>query len=151
MTHSPRIQAARAAITDLVHAYALHVRSGNPLLCAPLFTADARFETRVSSAGRSPQTSNAMAGRDAIIAHISKAMQAGARLCPMIHNLLIDVNGTDASSNCVMVAMDLQSGTELVGEYVDTYRLDDVWRFTSRTYTILLERRFAPPGAGPES
>src|SRR5579862_1912412 len=151
MKLSAEILEARSAIADLVNTYALHIRAGNPAKCAPLFTTEAVFETRMGSVGSSSRTLNTIAGRDAIIAHITNAMQSGARLCPMIHNLLIEVNGPNASSNCVMAALALQGGTELVGEYVDTYRLDGVWRFTSRTYTILLERRFTEANARPET
>ena len=147
MTNRAELLDARAAIADLVHTYALNIRTGRGAACADLFTEDAVFETR--RADPEVQTLNRLEGRDAVVAYLTKASQSDARVCPMVHNLLIAVDGCEASSNCVMAVVALPGGTELIGEYVDTYRFEDGWRFASRTYTILHER--FGPAAGPRS
>jgi hypothetical protein len=133
---------ARAAIADLVHTYALNIRMREGEACADLFTEDAVFETR--RADPDARMLNRLEGRASIAAYLAKASHGETRVCPMIHNLLITVDGREASSNCLMAALALPGGTELIGEYRDTYRFDGVWRFSSRTYTILHER------AGPQ-
>jgi hypothetical protein len=117
------------------------MRSGS--LCGGLFTEDAVFETR--RADPDPRTVNRLEGRAAITAYLSKASQGDARVVPMIHNLLISIDGQAASSSCLMAALALPAGTEIIGEYRDTYRFDGAWRFSSRTYTIFREH-VAPSG-----
>jgi hypothetical protein len=138
MTDRSEVLDARAAIADLVHTYALNIRRRQGAACTDLFTEDAVFETR--RADPEMRTLNRLVGRDAIVAYLAKTSQGETRVCPMIHNLLITVEGREASSNCLMAALALPGGTELIGEYEDTYRFDGVWRFASRTYTILHER-----------
>jgi hypothetical protein len=129
---------ARAAIADLVHTYALNIRSRQGAACGDLFTEDAVFETRKGEPD--PQVLNRLEGRAAVAAYLTQASQGDSRVCPMIHNLLIRVDGDEAWSNCVMAAVVLPGGAELLGEYQDTYLFDGVWRFSSRTYTLLHER-----------
>jgi hypothetical protein len=129
---------ARAAIADLVHTYALNIRSRRGAGCGDLFTEDAVFETRKGEPDAA--VLNRLEGRAAIRAYLAKASEGASRVCPMIHNLLVNVHGGEASSNCLMVAVVLPSGDELLGEYRDTYRFEGAWRFSSRTYTILHER-----------
>ena len=133
---------ARAAISDLVHTYALNVRSGNGASCAKLFTNDAVFEVRDAPA-RNPEaewlTRSRLEGHDAIAAYVARTATPENRVCPLIHNLLIDVRGREATSTCVMISVVWSSGRQLIGEYLDSYRFEDGWRFTSRIFTILGE------------
>lgn len=146
MTHRAELLDAKAAIADLVHTYALNIRARRGAACADLFTDDAVFETR--RADPEERTMNRLEGRDAIVAYLAKTTQGETRMCPMIHNLLIAVDGARATSNCVMAAVALPGGTELIGEYQDAYRFEDgAWRFTARTYTILHERFGSVAGA----
>lgn len=132
---------ARAAITDLVHRYALRVRAGEGIDCTEFFTEDAVFEVRealVNSPGTA-HTRSRLEGHTAIGAYIGRTATRSARVCPVISNLLIDVRGDDATSSCVMTSIAWASGQQLVGEYRDDYRFDGAWRFTSRIFTILGE------------
>lgn len=132
---------ARAAIADLVHTYALNVRTGNGADCAALFTDDAVFEVREAppsnpAAGRSRSR---LEGRAAIAAYVARTASPENRVCPLIHNLLIDVRGNEATSTCVMISVVWSSGRQLIGEYHDSYNFEKEWRFSSRVFTILGE------------
>lgn len=132
---------ARAAIADLVHRYALHVRSGEGIDCGEFFTDDAFFEVReapVANPGAA-RTRSRLEGHAAISSYVARTTQPETRVCPIISNLLIDVHGNEATSSCVMTSIVWASGRQLVGEYRDTYRFDGRWLFTSRTFTILGE------------
>lgn len=140
--------AAKGDIADLVNAYALNVRSRNASGSGDFFTEDAWFETwRIPPGEAAPVLANRLEGRDAILAYITKASQGAVTVCPMIHNLLIEVNGRQAASNCVMAAVTIPGGAEIIGEYQDTFAFDGRWRFSSRRYVILLERP-APASGG---
>jgi hypothetical protein len=60
-------------------------------------------------------------------------------VCPLIHNLLIQINGREATSTCVMTSLVWSSGRQIVGEYQDSYRNETGWRFASRIFTIIGE------------
>ncbi len=137
---------ARAAIEDLVYAYARNIRAGKGGDCAELFTKDAVFEIREApldghAVGR---VRAKLAGHDAILGYLVQSVSSTRRICPMIHNLLIRVNGQEASSDCVMTAF-VSNGQRLVGEYQDRFRYEGSWRFSSRGFTILSE--FGPTTA----
>jgi hypothetical protein len=129
---------SRAAISDLIHLYALNIRNGNPAKNASLFTEDAIFEVRRSEpAGCGAiRTVSRSVGRDEVMASITHS-SSQARVCPLIHNLLIDVQGNEAASNAMMIARVLDKGMALLGEYQDRFRREDCWRFSSRIYTII--------------
>jgi hypothetical protein len=133
---------ARASIEDLVHRYARCVRTGNAEDCANLFTQEATFEVREVNPGdpNSLRTRSTLQGRDAIVNYLNHGGAGGGSVCPLISNLLIQVAGREATSNCVMTALVWASGQSIVGEYLDTYRYDNGWRFTSRIYTIFRAR-----------
>jgi hypothetical protein len=137
---------ARATIADLVHTYALHIRTGNGSRCADLFTDDAFFEIREAPAatGDTPRVRARLEGKNAIVSYLGRTTTTEARVCPFIYNLLVDVNGREATSNCLMTTLVWSSGHQLVGEYHDSFRFDDRWRFSSRVFTILGEFAFAP-------
>lgn len=139
--------AARAAIADLVHTYALNIRTGNGVECAQLFTEDAVFEVREAlvSSSEPGRTRSRLTGRDAITNYVARTSAPETRVCPLIHNLLIQVNGHEASSSCVMTSLVWASGKQLIGEYQDSYRYENGWRFTSRIFTILGEFSYATP------
>ena len=133
--------AARAAIADLVHTYAKNVRTGNGSECAKLFTENAVFEVREALPG-SPglaRTRSKVTGHDAIASYVSRTAAPEARVCPLIHNLLIQIDGHEATSSCVMTSIVWSSGKQIIGEYQDSYRYETGWRFTSRIFTILGE------------
>ena len=132
---------ARAAIADLVHTYALNIRTGNGAECVKLFTEDAVFEVREARVG-SPgvgQTRSRLTGHDAISNYLARTATPEMRVCPLIHNLLIQITGREATSTCVMTSLLWSSGQQVIGEYQDSYRYQTGWRFTSRVFTILGE------------
>ena len=133
---------ARAQIEDLVYRYARCVRTGNAEDCVNLFTEEATFEVREVNPGdpNSMRTRSTLQGRDAIVSYLNHGGAAGGSVCPLISNLLIQVAGREATSNCVMTALVWASGRSITGEYLDTYRYGNDWRFTSRIYTIFRAR-----------
>ena len=128
---------SRASITDLVHRYAKNIAAGRFEDCAPLFTEHATFEVRQATPGNpeSVRTLTKLVGVGAILSYVTRSGAGG--VCPMIHNLLIDVSGHEATSSCVMAATVWANGQVIVGEYEDSYRREGDWRFISRVYTIL--------------
>jgi SnoaL-like domain len=137
---------ARAAIADLVHRYALNIRTGNPADCAKLFTEDVIFEIRDAPFGSSSpaQTRSRLTGRDETLSYLIRAAGSETRVCPLIHNLLVHVSGSEATSSCVMTSVVWPGGRQMIGEYDDRYRYESGWRFVSRVFTIMGEF-----GSGP--
>jgi ketosteroid isomerase-like protein len=132
---------ARLAITDLVHRYALNIRRGNGSACVALFTEDAVFEVREAPPG-SPgpgRTRSRLSGHAAIEQYLVRSTATQTRVCPLIHNLLIEVNGHEASSTCVMTSPVWPAGTPIIGEYQDAFRHEGGWRFCSRVFTIFVD------------
>ena len=127
---------SRAHIADLVHRYANHIIAGQYQQCAALFTAQAIFEVRQAKPGASATARmlNRAEGVEAIVAYLARS--GSGSVCPMIHNLTIDISGDEANSSCIMAATVWAGGQVLIGQYADTYGRDREWRFTSRTYTI---------------
>jgi hypothetical protein len=139
---------ARAAITELVHVYALNIRSGNPAACARLFTEDAGFEVRERLGGTGTiRARSTLTGRAAITAYLAAGAASQTRLCPLIQNLIIHVSGQEATSSCTMIAFVLTTGDRILGEYEDSFRYEDEWRFCSRIFTILGEYPIHAEGA----
>jgi hypothetical protein len=131
---------ARAAIADVVHGYAFNIRSGNAGACEQLFTEDAVFEVRERTGGAGiTQTRSKLSGRTAITAYLTDGAASQIRLVPLIQNLIVRVNGRQATGTSAMIAFVLPNGKGILGEYEDSFRHDDVWRFSSRIYTILGE------------
>ena len=133
---------SRAAIEDLVHRYALNVRDRKGDDCHALFTDDATFEVREiepADPTAQAQTRNLLRGKDAIRDYVGRSSKSNMRICPMIHNLLIEMEGDSARSSCIMTTRTWPAGQEMIGQYDDTYHYEDgQWRFRSRTYTIFL-------------
>jgi hypothetical protein len=73
------------------------------------------------------------------MAYLNDGAASQTRLCPLIHNLIIRVNGQQASSNSAMLVFVLTTGKKILGEYADSFRYQHDWRFCARTYTILGE------------
>ena len=132
---------ARTEITDLVYRYALNIRGRTAAACMELFTEDGVFEVRQGSfvdPGVS-QIRSQVVGRDAIGTYLNRAAASETRMCPVIHNLLVSVNGHEAESNCVMIAHMWPSGQQMIGEYKDRYRYENGWRFSVRSYTMFVQ------------
>ncbi len=141
--------ASRTAIADLVHGYALAIRQGAAARCPAMFTTDGRFEVREGDP-RDPASGRRLAlaeGREAVGRYIA-ASTARVRMLPMIHNLIIELDGDRAAASSLMVGRVWPDGGEVMGEYADSFsREDGVWLFSSRIYTIFREG-LGDPGQG---
>jgi hypothetical protein len=136
----PDETADRLDLADLVHAYARAVRERRTLDCAALFTDDGVFEIRERNPAdpASNQLRAALEGREAIGAYVSTSTGGSVRVCPLIHNLMVSLAGDEAEGNCVMETRSWPPGSELIGEYHDSFRRTaEGWRFSRRVYTIL--------------
>ena len=121
----------RAEIEALIYRYAQTVRNMKFDDCGALFMEDATFAQRMN------QSSDwfRVFGRAAITAHIANGASIG--VYPMIHNILIDLQGDTATSNCLMTAV-VATGGGIFGEYHDEMRREDgQWRFAARNYALL--------------
>jgi hypothetical protein len=129
---------SRAAITDLIHRYAYNVRNRRGADCAALFTTDAVFEIREANPAdpAAARLRKRLSGRDEIRDYVAAATGSGIIVVPLIHNLLIDVHGNEAHSNCIMTTRTWPSGHEMIGEYHDSLRRESGWLFSARIYTI---------------
>ncbi len=129
---------AHVRITHLVHRYANYIGAGSYQECRALFAPRATFETRHGVPGdpSSIRILNRAEGIDAILDYIGRS--AGS-VCPMIHNLVIDISGDDAIGTSVMAATVWNRQQVIVGRYHDTFRRGSEWLFTSRTYTMFRE------------
>jgi hypothetical protein len=138
---------ARAAIADLVHTYALHIRHANGAECVNLFTANGVFEVREARLDRPgiARTRAKLTGHEEIKSYLARTAASETRVCPVISNLIIQVSGVEASSTCVMTSLVWSTGQQIVGEYADSYRYDNGWRFDSRVFTILGEFSYVSP------
>lgn len=130
--------AAKSAIADLVHTYALNIRRGQADRCGALFTVDATFEVR--DCDPVDQTSARQryikVGRDDVAASIGSSGSA-VRVFPQIHNLIVEVNGDQASATSLMIGKRLPGGGETLGDYQDSFRREGgKWLFSARIYTI---------------
>ena len=130
---------AKADIADLIHRYALNIRSGKGPECAKLYTEDGLFETRMAkpTIADSVQVRKSLTGRDEILQYLLAVAGGGVHVCPLVHNLLIEVDGDQARSSCVMETRTWPAGNEVIGEYHDSFRRTaEGWLFQSRIFTI---------------
>jgi hypothetical protein len=130
------------AIGALVHRYAFHVRRGEGVKCGDLFTADAIYDigqVDARSAGNTPVRNTRIEGRDAIGRYIAGSGSHGIRICPLIHNLLIDVNGDTATATSILESRTWPTGREFIGEYEDNFRREDGrWLFSRRCFMMFM-------------
>jgi hypothetical protein len=146
MTSVPSPADDRAAIADLVHGYALAVRRADPAGAAALFTANGAFETREADPRRWAEwTRRSRAeGRETIAAFIGRST-GRVHMLPMIHNLIVTLDGDRATASSLMVGRQWPGGAEVAGEYADSVlRTAGGWRFLERIYTIYRESSPAP-------
>ncbi|MFT3965461.1 MAG: nuclear transport factor 2 family protein [Sphingobium sp.] len=138
---------ARAAITDLIHRYALHIRRGEPEHCAALFTQDAGFAVRDADgpdAGDVTERAHPR-GREAVMAYVTASSSHGFRVVPMIRNILVTVDGRTATATSLMSSRTWPAGAEVFGEYRDSFREEDGrWLFAGRIFTLYRRRERAP-------
>jgi hypothetical protein len=130
---------ARTAVADLIHQYARHVRMDEPEAVSELFTPDGVFEIREGYPDRPEhKVRSHLAGRAAIHAHLAPN-KGQPHPIPLIHNLIVQVEGATASANCVMKASILGTDHKVFGEYHDRFvREGGRWYFSERRFTIFV-------------
>jgi hypothetical protein len=133
------VMVARTAIAEVLYGYARGIRNGDVSTCVEMFTHDAVFEVRDAAPAEAAgyRVRHILRGREEIRAYLQYGAAASVKAYPLIHNLMIEVNGLEAFSNCMMTAWVLPVGRQVLGEYEDRYRWEQGWRFVSRIYTIL--------------
>lgn len=141
-------QESRAEITDLVHRYSYLVRTGYAGEARVLFAEHGTYEVRESD-GREAQAAGTikrtLSGRQAIADFLAGTARSKIRICPFIHNVMIEIDGDRATGNCIMESRTWPAGHESVGEYRDRYRREGgEWLFESRVYTRF--EQIPPPG-----
>jgi len=132
---------SRAAIAELVHAYARAVRHGDIAAAADLFTADGYFETRQGPAGGETVLRARVEGREQFRAFLAATMPDGRpTVSPLIHNLIVEFDGPDAArGNAMLETISVANGQRTIGEYHDRFlRVEGRWLFAGRTFTIQL-------------
>jgi hypothetical protein len=127
----------RQAIADLIHGHAEHIRAGTLDEALGLFTTDAVFEMGRFHATRPGEVfiAQRVEGAQAILDSKDALAGQGIRLCPMIHNIRIVLDGDTATSTCVAMTTLWPTGDNFIGEYRDRFRRDDGnWRFAARAF-----------------
>ena len=134
----------RAAIADLVHGYALAIRHDRPQDVERLFARDGTFEIRdgtfeIRESGAQARSVQRFESPQALVTYLLP--RKGGHPIPIIHNLMIEIEGDTARASSVMVGPILGTAHETFGEYADSFvREDGEWKFASRIFTI-----FRPP------
>lgn len=132
--------AARQAIADLVHRYGQVVRRDCPEQTADLYVENGVFEVRRGYPDKPDFTvQSRVEGREQIRAMLL-ATKGKPHPVPLIHNLMIEVDGDRASANCVMEGRGSVGQPGFWGEYRDEcLRIDGRWHFVSRCYTMFVD------------
>ena len=128
---------ARFAIADLIHNYTRFIRSDRPEQVPALFAEDGFFEIRDGHPDK-PEFSvrGRLVGREQIGAYLTQG-KGRAHPIPLVHNIIAEVNGDSATSDCVMEGQIYGASQKVFGEYRDTFRrIDGRWYFASRTFTM---------------
>jgi hypothetical protein len=128
---------SRGAIEELIHAYARCVRRDQPEEAPPLFLPDGVFEIRDGHPHEAAHELRArLEGWEQIRAYLAQG-KGRAHPIPLIHNLMVEVEGDTATANCVMEAQIYGTAHKVVGEYRDSFRrVDGKWFFALRTYIV---------------
>lgn len=131
---------AKLAIADLVHDYARAIRHNKVEEVGGMFTPDSFFEVRAGHPSE-PQfeVQERLDGAKAI-GNFMKEGKGRPHPIPLVHNLMIEVDGDRASSICAMEGQVYGTEYRVMGEYRDSFaRIDGCWRFVSRTFTMYTE------------
>lgn len=128
---------SEAAITRLVHAYALAIRRDRPEDVACLFAPDGTFEVREGAPDREEAaTMQRFDDPSALVAYLVQG-KGRPHPIPMIHNLMIDMDGNDARASSVMVGPIPGTTHQVLGEYADSFvRREGAWYFSARIFTV---------------
>ena len=120
--------AAREEIRDLIATYAHRVTHGRSV--ADLFTDDGAYIHR-RSRDAEPEVKR---GRAELDAHYIDRPDNVGNVTPMIHNLLLSVNGDEARGICsIELRIWAGDGVMASGYYEDRFRREDGrWKFVER-------------------
>lgn len=133
---------SRAEIADLIHRYARNVRRREAADCDEIMTEDIVFVVRevdLALPAAEPTIRKKTEGKAEVLSSIIASTTSEVRVVPMVQNVLIEVDGDEARSNCVMISRTWPSGREFAGEYDDTFRRESGrWRFSARVFTMYL-------------
>lgn len=138
----------REAIADLILCHAEHIRAGTIHSAADLFLPDAVYEMGRIDPDRPGEIliTDRIDGAATILGSKDTIAGADVRLCPMIHNIRIALDGDSATSTCVSMATLWPMGNNFVGEYRDTFRREGgAWRFARRVFVALGAIDGTPP------
>lgn len=129
--------AAKAAIADLVHAYALAIRRDRPEDVAALFVQDGTFEVREGAPDRDDAVTRSLFASPQELVAFLLGGKGQPHPVPLIHNLIVAVDGDVAHASSVMVGPIPGTDRQVMGEYADSFiRSNGAWRFSSRIYTL---------------
>ena len=144
--HQPSPQAIadqvhKTAIAELIYTYAAHIRRSRGVECVALFSPDGVFEIRDNPLdGDGNATVRAvLEGREALHSYLVHGDASDTRICPVIHNPVIRIDGNRAMAESVITATLWPQGKRIVGEYEDHLLFDDGWKFQRRRFDILGE------------
>lgn len=131
---------SEAEIAWLVHGYARAMRGGRPQDAVQLFTADGTFEICQGMPGKGFTIGTRLNSPAELLAHLTRDDQPSPPVCPMIHNLMIDIDGDTARANSIMETPVLGTDHRILGEYHDSFRREDGrWLFSARQYVVFRE------------
>lgn len=127
-------------IAALIHGYARAMRNGNPAEATALFVADGTFEICQGMPGKPFTVGTRLASPQALLAHLTPDGAPPPPVCPMIHNIMIDIDGDAARANAVMETPVLGTAHRILGEYHDSFRRENGrWLFSARQYVVFRE------------
>lgn len=128
---------AQAAIADLIHGYARAVRREEAGQVADLFIPTGTFEVRSGHPDRAEFTvRQRFETPEALVAFLLEG-KGKPHPVPLIHNLMIEVEGDTATANSMMAAPIYGTDHEVFGEYRDSFaKIDGRWLFSARIYTV---------------
>jgi len=128
---------SRQAIAELIHAYARFIRRDEPDQVHTLFTADGTFELREGHPDKAEfDVKYRLEGRESVRAQMSHN-KGNAHPVPLIHNLIVEIDGDGATATCVMEGKIYGTSHGIFGEYRDRFRREHgKWRFAARIFTL---------------
>ena len=128
---------SQIAISDLVHEYTRLIRRDQSQDVAALFTQDAVFEVRDGHPDQQEfSVRSCIEGRRQIHDYMTQG-KGRPHPVPLIHNLMVEVDGDRAHANSMMAAPIYGTDKEVFGEYRDSFeRRDGRWLFSARIYTV---------------
>ena len=137
IAEQPEALASKQAITELVYRYAQLVRYDRLDETAQLYLPDGVFEVRLGPPdGPHTAVQSHVEGREAIRDMLLPS-KGKPHPVPLIHNLMIEVEGAHATGSCVMEGRSSIGEGGFWGEYRDRYaRAGGRWYFAERVFTM---------------